>query len=116
MQGSIYNDRVDQAKEMAKMAVTLFEGKDLDQESLKDGRYYFSEYKKVDGSNKQEYLNAEEEEADRKNSDPAELERDRSGKTAADLYCACRRGRSLGGRIQKPALDSPIRKIQTTEG
>lgn len=66
MQGSIYNDRVDQAKEMAKMAVTLFEGKDLDQESLKDGRYYFSEYKKVDGSNIEEYLNAEEEEADGK--------------------------------------------------
>ena len=70
MQGSIYNDRVDQAKEMAKMAVTLFEGKDLDQESLKDGRYYFSEYKKVDGSNIEEYLNAEEEEADEKNMEP----------------------------------------------
>ena len=70
MQGSIYNDRVDQAKEMAKMAVTLFEGKDLDQESLKDGRYYFSEYKKVDGSNIEEYLNAEEEDADGKHMDP----------------------------------------------
>ena len=70
MQGSIYNDRVDQAKEMAKMSVTLFEGKDLDQESLKDGRYYFSEYKKVDGSNIEEYLNAEEEEADGKNMEP----------------------------------------------
>ena len=70
MQGSIYNDRVDQAKEMAKMAVTLFEGKDLDQESLKDGRYYFSEYKKVDGSNIEEYLNAEEEEADGKYMEP----------------------------------------------
>ena len=70
MQGSIYNDRVDQAKEMAKMAVTLFEGKDLDQESLKDGRYYFSEYKKVDGSNIEEYLTAEEEEADGKNMEP----------------------------------------------
>ena len=44
------------------------------------------------------------------------LSGDRSGKTAADLKSACRRGRSLGGRIQKPALDSPIRKIQTTEG
>ena len=70
MQGSIYNDRVDQAKKMAKMAVTLFEGKDLDQESLKDGRYYFSEYKKVDGSNIEEYLNAEEEEADGKSMEP----------------------------------------------
>ena len=70
MQGSILNDRVDQAKKMAKMAVTLFEGKDLDQESLKDGRYYFSEYKKVDGSNIEEYLNAEEEEADGKSMEP----------------------------------------------
>ena len=31
MQGSILNDRVDQAKEMAKMAVELFEGEDFEQ-------------------------------------------------------------------------------------
>ena len=60
MQGSILNDRVDQAKEMAKMAVELFEGEEFDQESLKEGRYYFSEYQKVDGSNIDEYLSAEE--------------------------------------------------------
>ena len=60
MQGSILNDRVDQEKEMAKMAVELFEGEDFEQESLKEGRYYFSEYQKVDGSNIDEYLNAEE--------------------------------------------------------
>lgn len=60
MQGSILNDRVDQAKEMAKMAVELFEGEEFDQESLKEGRYYFSEYQKVDSSNIDEYLNAEE--------------------------------------------------------
>lgn len=60
MQGSILNDRVDQAKKMAKMAVELFEGEDFEQESLKEGRYYFSEYQKVDGSNIDEYLNAEE--------------------------------------------------------
>ena len=51
MQGSILNDRVDQAKEMAKMAVKLFEGEDFEQENLKEGRYYFSEYQKVDSSN-----------------------------------------------------------------
>ena len=60
MQGSILNDRVDQAKEMAKMAVKLFEGEDFDQENLKEGRYYFSEYQKVDSSNIDEYLSAEE--------------------------------------------------------
>ena len=60
MQGSILNDRVDQAKEMAKMAVKLFEGEEFDQESLKEGRYYFSEYQKVDSSNIDEYLSAEE--------------------------------------------------------
>ena len=60
MQGSILNDRVDQAKEMAKMAVKLFEGEDFDQETLKEGRYYFSEYQKVDSSNIDEYLSAEE--------------------------------------------------------
>ena len=60
MQGSILNDRVDQAKKMAKMAVELFEGEDFDQESLKEGRYYFSEYQKVDSSNIDEYLSAEE--------------------------------------------------------
>ena len=60
MQGSILNDSVDQAKEMAKMAVKLFEGEDFDQENLKEGRYYFSEYQKVDSSNIDEYLSAEE--------------------------------------------------------
>ena len=60
MQGSILNDRVDQAKEMAKMAVKLVEGEDFDQENLKEGRYYFSEYQKVDSSNIDEYLSAEE--------------------------------------------------------
>ena len=60
MQGSILNDRVDQAKEMAKMAVKPFEGEDFDQENLKEGRYYFSEYQKVDSSNIDEYLSAEE--------------------------------------------------------
>ena len=60
MQGSILNDRVDQAKEMAKMAVELFEGEDFEQENLKEGRYYFSEYQKVDSSNIDEYLSAEE--------------------------------------------------------
>ena len=60
MQGSILNDRVDQAKEMAKMAVKLFEGEDFDQENLKEGRYYFSEYQKVDSSNIDEYLSAGE--------------------------------------------------------
>ena len=60
MQGSILNDRVDQAKKMAKMAVELFEGEEFDQESLKEGRYYFSEYQKVDSSNIDEYLSAEE--------------------------------------------------------
>ena len=51
---------MDQAKEMAKMAVTLFEGEVFEQENLKEGRYYFSEYQKVDGSNIDEDLNAEE--------------------------------------------------------
>lgn len=60
MQGSILNDRVDQAKEMEKMAVKLFEGEDFDQENLKEDRYYFSEYQKVDSSNIDEYLSAEE--------------------------------------------------------
>ena len=60
MQGSILNDRVDQAKEMAKMAVKLFEGEDFDQENLKEDRYYFSEYQKVDSSNIDEYLSAGE--------------------------------------------------------
>ena len=60
MQGSILNDRVDQAKEMAKMAVKLFEREDFDQENLKEDRYYFSEYQKVDSSNIDEYLSAEE--------------------------------------------------------
>ena len=42
------------------MAVKLFEGEDFEQENLKEGRYYFSEYQKVDSSNIDEYLSAEE--------------------------------------------------------
>ena len=59
MQGSIFNNRVDQAKEMAQMAVDLFEEKEFDLSRLKEDRYYFSEYQKVDSSNIDEYLNVE---------------------------------------------------------
>ena len=58
--GFYLSDDFEQAKEMAKMAVKLFEGEDFDQENLKEGRYYFSEYQKVDSSNIDEYLSAEE--------------------------------------------------------
>lgn len=44
------------------------------------------------------------------------LSGDRSGETAADFKRAYRRGGRLDRRISQPALDSPLRKTQATEG
>ncbi len=56
MQGSILNDRVDQAKEMAKLSVEIVCGKDTNRKHLKEGRYYVSEYCRVDSSNVDHFL------------------------------------------------------------
>ena len=51
MQGTVYNDKEDQAMELAKLSVEIVCGKDTNRKRLKEGRYYVSEYCRVDSSN-----------------------------------------------------------------
>lgn len=57
MQGTVYNDKEDQALEMAKLAVDIFRGNTLSIQQLEDGRYYMSQYQQVDSSNVNVFLN-----------------------------------------------------------
>ena len=56
MQGTVYNENVDQAGEIARLAVDLFKGNDISKHKLKDGRYYMSLYQKVETGNVDEFL------------------------------------------------------------
>ncbi len=56
IQGTIYNDKEDQAREMAILATKIFQGEDLSSAGLVDGTYYTSQYQLVDSSNVDEFL------------------------------------------------------------
>ena len=56
MQGTVYNDKEDQAMELAKLSVEIVSGKDTNRKHLKEGRYYLSEYCRVDSSNVDRFL------------------------------------------------------------
>ena len=56
MQGTVYNDKEDQAMELAKLSVEIVCGKDTNRKDLKEGRYYVSEYCRVDSSNVDRFL------------------------------------------------------------
>lgn len=56
MQGTVYNDKEDQAGEIARLAVDLFKGSSLDGHRLDDGRYYVSPYWKVDVDSVDDFL------------------------------------------------------------
>ena len=56
LQGTVYNDKEDQAREMAVLVSSLFKNEDLSRASLEDGKYYISAYQLVDSSNVDEYL------------------------------------------------------------
>ena len=56
MQGTVYNDKEDQAREMANLAVDIFRGNDIESHSLSLGRYYVSPYQKVDESSVEKFL------------------------------------------------------------
>ena len=56
MQGTVYNDKEDQAMELAKLSVEIVSGKDTNRKHLKEGRYYVSEYCRVDSSNVDRFL------------------------------------------------------------
>ena len=57
MKGTVYNDKEDQAMELAKLSVEIVCGKDTNRKHLKEGRYYVSEYCRVDSSNVDHFLN-----------------------------------------------------------
>ena len=56
MKGTVYNDKEDQAMELAKLSVEIVCGKDTNRKHLKEGRYYVSEYCRVDSSNVDYFL------------------------------------------------------------
>ena len=56
MKGTVYNDKEDQAMELAKLSVEIVCGKDINRKHLKEGRYYVSEYCRVDSSNVDYFL------------------------------------------------------------
>lgn len=56
MQGTVYNDKEDQALQIAKLAFEVFKGEQQVRKELKEGRYYVSQYQQVDSSNVEEFL------------------------------------------------------------
>ena len=56
MKGTVYNDKEDQAMELAKLSLEIVCGKDTNRKHLKEGRYYVSEYCRVDSSNVDHFL------------------------------------------------------------
>ena len=56
MQGTVYNDKEDQAMEIAKLVVDIFKGNDLKKHNLDSGKYYVSQYKKVDINNVDDFI------------------------------------------------------------
>ena len=51
MQGTVYNDKEEQALEMARLSLEIFRGENVYRSQLKEGRYYVSQYQRVDSSN-----------------------------------------------------------------
>lgn len=56
MQGTVYNDKEDQALQMAKLSVEIFQGTYVNRNQLKEGKYYVSEYGRVDENNVEDFL------------------------------------------------------------
>ena len=56
MKGTVYNDKEDQAMELAKLSLEIVCGKDTNRKHLKEGRNYVSEYCRVDSSNVDHFL------------------------------------------------------------
>ena len=56
MQGTVYNDKEDQARMMALLTVALFRDSDISGYALEDGKYYMSQYRKVDSENVNTFL------------------------------------------------------------
>ncbi len=51
IQGTVYQDREDLARQMAKMTLLLYQEKSLDEMKLEDGKYYTAKYRRVAADN-----------------------------------------------------------------
>ncbi len=56
MQGTVYNDKEDQAGEIARLVVDLFKGNNLAEHRLVEGKYYVAPYWKVDIDSVDDFL------------------------------------------------------------
>ena len=56
MQGTVYNDKEDQALQIAKLTFEVFNNENQVRKKLKEGRYYVSQYRQVDSSNVEEFF------------------------------------------------------------
>ncbi len=56
MQGTVYNDKEDQARMIAFLTVAVFQGSDIKGYGLEDDIYYMSQYRKVDADNVDTFL------------------------------------------------------------
>ena len=56
MQGTVYNDKEDQASEISQLVVDIFQNNSLKKHNLQQGKYYVSQYKKVEKSNIDKFL------------------------------------------------------------
>ena len=56
MQGTVYNDKEEQALEMARLSLEIFRRENVYRSQLKEGRYYVSQYQRVDSSNVDDFL------------------------------------------------------------
>jgi hypothetical protein len=56
MQGTVYNDKENQARMIALLTVALFQGSDIEGYGLEDDIYYMSQYRKVDADNVDTFL------------------------------------------------------------
>ncbi len=51
IQGTVYQDREDLARQMARMTLLLYKDQSLEEMSLEDKKYYTAQYRRVDGDN-----------------------------------------------------------------
>lgn len=57
IQGSVYNDKENQARQITHLALDIYLGNDLSKYKLKDGKYMYLSYSRIDESNVDYYLN-----------------------------------------------------------
>ena len=57
IQGTVYNDRAGQAEQISRLAMDLFQGKELEGYDFENERYIFLPYQKVTAANVEEFLN-----------------------------------------------------------